>query len=460
MIRLRRSLLMLIVLEVCAGLMGMIWQRTRPAVPTPNLSRLPNSTAEAMRQLQQATRHDHLASWREMGEAYLAYGYFPEAVVCFRRAKQLDPQNFGSVYGLAYSLDRVGKTAEANSLFAEAATLSDKEMARTCIYHIGRNLLREESPIAADREFSRLPNDPAAVHQRARLRILQNRFRDARPMIEMLRRLDQYDLETQLLSVHAEQGECRRDAAVAHADRLERSQPSLRLIDYWEYLQPIRERYGMAAELARIQSLSLAGNALEAADRFDALVRNTDPRIMVHLLARGAELQLQAGRAERAVELLTTLLETAGQLPIAVHLLGDAWHALGDFQKACEFWTRGNALRPRAESHQRLAEFYERNGDPVQARREAGFAFQVLGIEAYRNNELERALNLLLQAVERVPDEAQAWFYLGETRRALSQEPEAKVAFERCVALAPNHGRAIDRLAGMARLARLANCPE
>jgi tetratricopeptide (TPR) repeat protein len=380
--------------------------------------------------------------------------------VCFRRARQLDPKEFGSVYGLAYSLDRIGKTTEANSLFAEAATLTDKDMSRTCIYHIGRNLLRDESPAEADREFSRLPNDPAAVHQRARLRIMNGRFHEAWPMIQLLQRLDQNDLETQLLAVHAEQGACRRDAAAVQADRLERSRQSLRLVDHWEYLQPIRERYGMAAELAHVQALSIAGNTTEAADRFEAIVRDTDPRITIHLLARGAELQLRAGRAERAVELLMTILETAGHQPIAVHLLGDAWHALGDFQKACEFWKHGNALRPRSESHQRLAEWYERNGNPVQARREAGLAFQVLGIEAYRNNELERALSLLLQAVEFVPNEAQAWFYLGETRRALSQEPEARIAFERCVELAPNHGRALDRLAGVARLSKLANCLE
>ena len=47
----------------------------------------------------------------------MAYGYFPEAEACYRRAAALQPGSFWIVYGWAFCLERLGRTDEAIERF-------------------------------------------------------------------------------------------------------------------------------------------------------------------------------------------------------------------------------------------------------------------------------------------------------------------------------------------------------
>lgn len=446
MIRLRRFLLLLVVLELLAsaGMVG--WRCTRPIPPNPDLARLPPSTIRDFKRLQQAARDDHLAGWRELGEAYLAYGYFVEAEACFRRAVTVSPHDFPSHYGWAYSFDRLGRTRDANREFKAAAKLADKDMARTCWYHIGRNLLREEDAAAAERAFSHANKFPAADHQRAKLLIAQHRDQEAWSLINRLEALDSDDLEVQFLAMRGEQSRDRHEAAGARADRLERCTNHLRLTDHWEYLQPIRSRYGLAADLVRIGSLATSGQTELAANLFESLVAENDPEIVNQFLLKGLPIELQAGRAEKARQLIQDLIDRSAPHPMALHLLGDAYQILNQPRQASETWELANRLSPRAESHEHLADWFEQVGDPDRARQERGLACLTFGMDAFRKNDLALAQEFLEKSVELISGEPRTWFYLGETRRALLLDESATDAYQRCLALNPDHGRARHRL--------------
>ena len=446
MTRIRGLLVLLLVAELVGTAVFVGWHWSRPSPPSPDLSRLPRSTAVDLQRLWEAAEVARPDAWREVGEAFLSYGYFVEAEVCLRHAATLDPNDFAAAYGRAYSLDRMGRTREAGRHFETASRLANPDNFRSCLYQLARNHLREEDAVAAERAFALIDKFPAADHQRAHLLVSLGREAEARSLIVRLEKAYPDDVNVQLLMMEAERSAGHDAVAAEHADRAERSFVRLRLSDHWAYLHPIRSRYGLHAALARVEAANNAGKLIDAALQFEAIVQATDPEYLLDKLAIGADLELRAGRPHEAHRLLQLLSDRMAMQPTALHLLGDALLGLGQTQKAREAWERANKLRSRSESHARLAALWEQEGDSARAVREHGLARQVAGIQAFRQNQLPQALQLLEQAVRLAPREAQAWFYLGEVRRLLAQPSAAVDAYQQCVALCPEHGRALTRL--------------
>ena len=442
----QQGLIVLIVMEllVVFALMGRQW--LCPTAPRPNLARLPASTASDLRRLQARTRSNYFLHWRELGEAYLAYGYFVEAEACLRHASMRQPHDFGAAYGRAYSLDRMGRLTEANSQFETALELADPAMALACRYHIGRNRLRAEHAAGAEEIFSQLQGFPAADHQRAKLLVSQGRAKAAVPLIIELEALDRDELEVQSLAIQAERSLGMNRSVAQRARQLEWCHHALRLTDHWEYLQPIRARYGLSALLGRVETSASAGQFVAAASKFEALQREHDLETLVQLLGRGAEIELRAGRIDQALKTLQTLSDRQS-LPLPWrHLWADVLHHAGQSDKAREAWEAANRLQSKATSHEQLAAAWNALGDDARSRRETALAQQTLGIEAFRQNQLTVALKALETSTQLAPAEARSWFYLGETRLALGQAAVASEAFRECVRLAPEHGRAASRL--------------
>jgi predicted TPR repeat methyltransferase len=61
----------------------------------------------------------------------------------------------------------------------------------------------------------------------------------------------------------------------------------------------------------------------------------------------------------------------------------------------------------------------------------------------------DEAISFFAAAVENNPKFEHAWFYLGETQRLSGQTEAAKKAYQSCLSLNPNHGRALASLAFM-----------
>jgi len=97
--------------------------------------------------------------------------------------------------------------------------------------------------------------------------------------------------------------------------------------------------------------------------------------------------------------------------------------------------------------HYKLAEYYEGKKDAATARAHFARAYFGLGHEAFWNRDLPSAAAALSKAVEYTPDLAAAWFYLGEIDRLRGRAAPAREAYERCLKIDPDHGRAHTGLA-------------
>ncbi len=442
--RLQHLLVWLVGFEVLGALALAAWQVSRPQAPLPNLERLPASTAADIVRLRQATRGDSVSAWRELGEAYLGYGYLVEGEACLRRSATLAPRDFAAAYGWAYSLARLGRLQESNQKFEVAATLADRAMARTCRYHIGRNYLRLENGSAARQAFERIEGFLAADYQRAKLLVSQGDLKQARPLISQLEEQAPNDIEVQLLIIRVERDQS--SVSSRRVNQLERCRATLQLTDHWEYLHPLRARHGLANALTRIEMAANAGQLAAAALRFEALERDNDPEQLTQLLGRAAEFEYRAGRLDETQRLLDLLAARSEMHPRWLHLRGDVWNALNQSQRAIEAWTRANEHFPRAESYEMLSAAAERAGDGVATVKNRSRARQVAGITAFREDQLPQALDLIEQSLKLDPKNARSWFYLGEVQSALSQVAAGHASYRTCLELNPNDGRCRVRL--------------
>lgn len=445
--RIRGALIALVTLEFLLGTSAILWRMSRPAPPAVNLLRLPASTAADLQRLQESVATDRPAAWTELGEAYLAYGFFPQAEACLKRAATQNPHNYAAVYGHAYSLDRLCRLPEADATFQAAAAIAAGETAANCWFHIGMNHLRSDDPRQAEEAFARAGNRYApAVYALARLHVRSGDSKGALGLIEKLRNEVPFDIATEMLAVQAHRELQNPVEMTRAAERAERSQRQLQLNDYWEYLQAIRSRYGLMARYDAVQPLMKKGRMLLAAQSFRAALDGDAPEYTEGMLERGAHLSFRAGNPEAAFELLNRIRERSSLPPPARHLFGDVLAALGRTAEAIQMWESANRLLPDPLSYRSLSSTHAQGGLAAQAERERALAALFKGIELYRANDLQLAVKELELARQVLTEDARAEFYLGETYLGMSQVERARAAWQRSVELDPDHGRAFERL--------------
>jgi tetratricopeptide (TPR) repeat protein len=98
-----------------------------PAIPDPDASAMEPRVRAAIADARRAvTAQPRLApAWGHLGAVFDVHGLYPEAVACYRRARELDPAEFAWAYLLAIVRDVDGAgTDEVEALFAAAAQLA------------------------------------------------------------------------------------------------------------------------------------------------------------------------------------------------------------------------------------------------------------------------------------------------------------------------------------------------
>lgn len=440
MSRVRQVVLIAIGLELVVAVALVGWRLTRTAPPEVNLARLPPTTANAIRELQACVWSDFAAGWQELGEAYLAFGYFAEAEACLARAVERAPRQYTTLYAYANSLERMGRLAEANEQFAAAAKAGVGRQAQTCQSRIGRNCLRLDDVRGAEAAFSKALTLPAARAEHARLLVRTGRAAEAAPILNELREEHELDVRTEMIAVQADR-ELNRPRTAA-AERAERALDRIRLQDYWAELQPIRARYGLAAAMGQAQQLDRANRHAESAALFDRAAAEASWDYVEHLIPTGARLDMMAHRTKEGLEKLDQLA-TRMDIPPATKLIwGSLLAETNQLQRAIEVWSQANASQPTADSHRALAEGLNARGDLEGERRERAAARLQLAIDSYRANELGTALSELEAITNEQSQEPRAWYYLGVVWSAMDRPDRAHAAFSRCLSLDPLHGRA------------------
>ena len=99
---------------------------------------------------------------------------------------------------------------------------------------------------------------------------------------------------------------------------------------------------------------------------------------------------------------------------------GAAHRMNGEADKAAELWLRASRISPNVPLHDLLASYYADKGDQGQQAYQMGQRELLTAKIHYWTNEFPESRTASEQAAEHDPDNAQAWFYLGESERQLN----------------------------------------
>ncbi len=427
-----RALALAIAAELLVG-GWLVWRHVHalhPPVPDP--SAVDAVTAAEFRDLAAAaTTAD---GWGNLGEAYLATGFYPEAAACLTRAAALDP-TADRHFKHAFALERLGLLEDANAEY-RAAAAANHPRAKDCWYYVGRNHLRLENAAAAAEAFAKAQPLPGARFELARLAgqadaeagRLATEFPTAYPPVALRLRL----------------AVLRNENTTALADAFARRPRPLPTPFDAEVDWVMGRASGVGhARLFRDAGRDLqAGRAAAAEEKLRAaLAARWDPEVADKL----ADVRFAQGDRAEALRILTEVVDRGGPTAQSLWRRGQAEEAGGQLQQAVATWERAAALASGPGGRdllQDLAAAHERLGDKEKAKRYPARAHLAAGIAAVDAGRWDEATTALGHATEADPASANAWFELAEAHRLAGRPADARAAYERCLKLNPDHGRA------------------
>lgn len=432
-----RSLCLLIALELAGSGVLILRQLLQVPPPQADLSRHDPLTIADLEQLRTSVNMSSADAWRELGEAYLAYGALPESEVCYRRAASIDPGSGRNLYGWACALDRLGQMAASSARYEQAAGSVPEPYNFSCWYRIGRNCLREEQPERAAQALRRAPEVPLPLSLRVRLLVRNGQLDEALPLLEKLEKLAPDAVKGILLRARLETALGHDSQAQQALDRVERAQDALSMNDQANFLTAIASQYGFLKVIRNCSNLP--DRKLESDCFYRALANHPQRARFLHVAAHLAQV---AGEPEEALRRSTEAMRAGALSPVILEQHGELLQQAGDADQAEQAWLRAAALGETVTLYARLAALSRGRNDEDSARRYEARQREAQGIAAYRENRLEDAIAALRSALDSDSSSARSWYYLGESLRAIGELPEARQAYEHCLKRSPTHGRA------------------
>ena len=214
-----RLLTAVVVVElVCAAIiLGARAWRVAPLLPNEQLAD-PLIMPDLQRCADEAQRGTH-GAWTTLGNGLLGKGFYAHAELAFREALHHDQPSFPAQFGLAFSLDRMGRLAESSSEYAKVLDMpADSVTHSIALYALGRNALRGERQAEAVSFFRDNPRFTAAVYQAAKMLVRSGRPAEALPIVDGVLKVVPHALEFHFLRFRALAALGReRDAFVAAA---------------------------------------------------------------------------------------------------------------------------------------------------------------------------------------------------------------------------------------------------
>jgi len=445
-------IVVIVVLSVCGRA---VWQRaSRVQPPTVALSELDRQTAREIQELQIQAEFGTAENWKHLAEAYLGEGFFPQAEQAFERAVSLNSADEQALYGQAFCLERMGHMKQALPIFEQLVDSTDPQLAQTCSYQIGRNLLRLENPKEAEQAFRQSIDFPPAAYQLAKLLIRTDRGEEGVTLAkQQLDNLPNSLKFIQLLAYAAERtGD--RELVWQRRQQVLRAEYQLTLEYGMSYISLFRGKLGLQKQLATCLNLKNSGTLAERADCLEralALIEEQGLLNYQSVYLAAAQVALGEGRPQDALNHLEILKEQEYQTADVLELQGDVYQQIGDPEKSREFWLQAVELVPTLERHQKLSQSFAESGESEFARHHQGRSKFFRGTVAYRHNRLETAETALSESAALNPDYADTWYFLGQTQVALGRSQASRQSFERCLLLAPEHGFALEALEHLAK---------
>lgn len=397
-----------------------------------------------------ADREAQLAEHLQRGDRYLEGEQYEEAVIEYKSALQLDPNQAGAHYGLARAFLAQKKVKDAYWELGETVRLDpDNRKARLELGALERLAGRPEAALEqADAVLAAEPDNVKALLLRARSLEQLKRPQEARAALEKAVEVAPEDRGPLLLlgALLADQGE--REEAERVLRRATEVDPGF---ETWTALagflgrDPEREAeaeaaYRKALELAPPERRELATRLLasflltrerpEDAERvlLDALEQDPENLDLRYLLAR---LYLALGRQDDADRMIESATETRPDDVRPWLVLSEYRGSRGDTEGALAAVERALEVAPedrtaRLRRAELLLELGYREKDPERIAEGRAVVDAVLAVDADDPEALfvrakvdlaeerpEEALRRLRKALERRPDWAKAHFVLG-----------------------------------------------
>lgn len=454
MSNLNRGLLaIVVVLGVTAGYLASM----RPSAPRPpqaQLNRVDSISAAEIQTAWEQTRGDRPAELRALAEKYFAHGFYPESASCYARACRLSPDDASLHFDWAFTLAHAGLVEASTEVYQQALAIGAQDP-KAVRYFLARDLLRRRDVERAMATLQEISDLPAADFELSRLRARQGELERARAALERLRKGNPEAAEFWYWSARVARQSGDESLSQRFADRANRarSRGDTPFNDQSLRWYSILESFGFARR-------QMQARGRLNAEQLGGLRESLNSLLQVSWYPAGvdalAELDMIEGRPQDAIERLQSLIEQDGATIDLCWRLGDAYALANRPREAEQAWLRGLTLgRGRytelAGLHDTLAQWYERTvGDAERARQHRAASLTAAGMDQFRSGEYERASAQLENALRLNPTQPQAWFYLGECRRVrLAASPaapgqSAADAYQKCLQLKPNHGRALD----------------
>lgn len=441
MTRLQWLLAGLLAAEAAVGAFLVFRHLNQPTPPLPDLAALDKVSAAEIAALAAHCRTTD--QWARLGEVYLATGYFPEAEACLREAVARDPASAEVTFKHAFALERLGQLGEANALYSAAIALNHPRAA-DCWYYIGKNHLRLGKEERATAAFERAGNMTGARYE---LALSYARTGKAKAAEEEAKRLaKEYPAAYPPVSLLYRLALAGNDAAskAMLADAFARKAKPLPT----PFDKEVDWVLGTANQVGQNRLFGEGGRALQAS-QFDlaekklrsALAAGWSPEIADKL----ADVLFTHGNREEAVTLLEEAVDRGRPSFELLWRLGLAHAGQKRTAMAAKLWHRaaGVATGPGArELWQDLADHYTRTGDVVLAKKFGARSAFAAGMSAFAEGQLGSATQAFKKAVSIDPQLAHGWYWLGEVHRASGKSVDAREAYEQCLHLDANHGRA------------------
>lgn len=444
-----RVLISVITLEILAGGFVCWRQSQRFEPPIVNFGKLDEETAEAIQSLQVKARSGNAAKWRELGEAYLGSGYYTAAEECFGIAVLQSPDDLRSKYSRGFCMERTGRTSDAIPVLtavAEANT-ADAELVWTCWYQIGRCYLREENPKEAEVAFRKSLDFSPAVYQLAKLLIRTNKAGEALALIDEQLELFPNDVKFLQLKGKAAASLGDTKTVLEMRDREDRAEYLVEMEYGGKFIGALSSRFGLGSRLSRAMTLKYEGSAEQQRSALNGaleIIRKQQFWNYRSVFVAMAELQTEIGNFDEAQQVIEEIRKFSADGPELLKLEGQAHIATGQTEKAMEVLSRALRMKPDVNILTELKVVTTDGAARVRIQAEEIFR---LGLAEFNRNHVENSLPYFEEATQLNPNHAQYFYYLGDCQRLLGNQMASEEAFNACLKLAPEHGRAIQHRA-------------
>jgi len=390
-------------------------------------------------------------AWQTWGEALLGQGFYHYSEIAFRQALKLDPRNHEARFGLAFCLDHMGRMEESVHEYGQLAALRTRgeifeKLGTDSQYALGCNLLREEKAAEAEQAFRQIADDPRAKYQIAKLQIRSGQAEKAQ--VDDL----PFSQESLFLQYRAALALNRNAEAIQAADQLERATKRILLHFNTDYVRPFYAQYGLERIIQDYNQLIFSKNMdrlRETLDKIFVQVRHLRSPYAKLALQSMLDVELQRKNAEQLRNLVQQLRDFGEMDADMLQFEGAAAAEDGNLQQAATLWQRANAMSPNIQLSLKLAEYYESQHNTRERDKALAESLLLGALGQYRQNKLEPAHELLKKSLDSSSSNPRTWFYLGETLRVLGAREKALEAYQQCLNLNSNDGRAITRLRQM-----------